>query len=626
MFARRWMERPTGAGLKGVATALIACAVLGPGVASAQRAVGNTGFEEPVLAVSSGDCWLQLGSQQVPWWRTSHSVMLGRSTCDEPVPDRGPLIEIWRIKDAAREGDQFAEINAEMNSRLSQPLCLATGEVVRWQLSHRARKGVDTMSVNIDALANEVMRASTDTFGAGNVLSCGGGLVTDASCRLEGVTSVWADYAGQFTWTGSTGLHTLGFQSISTGSGSLANGNFLDRIQVFLDPYVEFSTTSLSVSEASGSLEVALRVSGVVEQDLPVAIAVDVAGSTAARGEDYDTPGSSDLFEVVVPAGDYSGGIDIPVTLPILDDRVLEDGETIVLRLREDGPYQVASTEVGTCGNPPNAVMTIALSSDDVWLSVEKTALPRADAGIAVFEVVYRNRSPVPTVGDPLAHDAILTLADDLATGYTDYAWTCTAEGSPAAACPEASGTGAFYRTVQLPPAGALRYRILATEERAGCSAQNEGWIYLVMPSVEATSVDPRLGLPDPIGEEDNTARAGDERKCADLRLTKTNTPGQAGDVDRDDDVLMAGEPTTYALVVSNGGPADVEGAVVTDPVAPGLQCTTATCTAVGDAACPAESGGALVAALQGSGAVIPRLTAESSVRIEVTCTVEAVP
>lgn len=595
-----------------------------PAMAQVPRSIGNTGFEEPALSAPSGGCYAQLGSQQVPSWRTSHPVALGINSCDDPASERGPLIELWRIPGSEREGQQFAEINASANSRLSQSLCLATGERVRWQISHRARTGTDTMSVNINGTANEVMRASTNSFGAGSVLGCGGGSVADATCRQAAVTGVWGDYAGAFTWTGPTGLHTLGFQSISTGTGNLATGNFLDRIQVFLDPYVEFSSTSLSASETSGTVEVALRVSGMLEFDLNIGIEVDTAASTAVRGVDFDTPNGADLFVVQVPAGDYAGGIDIPIALTVVDDRELEDGEVIALRVLPSDQYAVASTT--TCGASPAGGVRVALSSDDVWLSVEKTTLPGAKPGTAEFEVVYRNHAPVPTQGDPLAHDAFATIFDDLAAGYADYTWTCTAEGAPHAACLAASGTGAYYQTVQIPAGSALRFRIVGTFDGAACRSQNRAGLYLVMPGVEATSVDARLGLPAPRGDEDNIAFAGPAMRCADVSLTKTNTPGVNGDVDLDDDTLVANSITQYTLEVRNHGPDAADGVIVTDPAVPGLRCSSASCTAIGEAACPAATGASLLAELQGSGAVIPALADESSVRIDVTCEVEAVP
>ena len=604
---------------------LVLLLLAGPVAAQVPRSIGNTGFEEPALSDQWGDCYAQLGSQQVPSWRTSHPMALGTNTCGDPPSERGPLIELWQYPGAAREGRQFAEINASANSRLSQPLCLATGEQVRWQLSHRARTGTDTMSVNINGTTNEIMRASTTTLGNGTVLSCGGGAVGDATCRQVAVTGAWADYAGVFTWTGPTGVQTLGFQSISTGTGNLAVGNFLDRIQVFVQPYVEFSTTSLSASEASGTVEVALRISGTLEFDLNIGIEVDTATSTATRGVDFDTPNGADVFVVQVPAGEYGGGTDIPITLTVADDREMEDGEVIALRVLPSDQYAVASTT--TCGAAPAGMVQVLLSSDDVWVAVEKRELPGAKPGTAEFEVVYRNRSPVPSVGDPAAHDALVTIADDLAAGYADYAWTCEPEGAPSTTCAQASGTGAFYQTVLIPPASALRFRIVGTFDGAACRARNDAWLYMAWPDREATSVDARLaGVGTPVGDADNAASAGPWQRCADVSLTKTNTPGLNGDVDLDDDALVANTTTQYTLVVSNRGPDPADGVIVTDPAVPGLSCVSATCAAIGDAACPAATGASLLAELQGSGAVIPALAVESSVRIDVTCEVEAVP
>lgn len=128
------------------------------------------------------------------------------------------------------------------------------------------------------------------------------------------------------------------------------------------------------------------------------------------------------------------------------------------------------------------------------------------------------------------------------------------------------------------------------------------------------------------------TAVAGDDLTCtfvntrnrlADLRLTKTNTPGVNGEVDQAGDTLVSGTVTTYTLTVTNLGPDAANGAVLTDPAPTGLTCTTAACTAAGGAACPAPTGAALVAALQGAGATIPTLPNGGSVAISLTCTVD---
>ena len=128
------------------------------------------------------------------------------------------------------------------------------------------------------------------------------------------------------------------------------------------------------------------------------------------------------------------------------------------------------------------------------------------------------------------------------------------------------------------------------------------------------------------------TAAAGDDLTCtltnvrnsnlADLRLTKTNTPGVNGEVDQAADTVVSGAPASYSIVVTNLGPNAADGSIVTDPVPTNITCSTASCSAAGGAVCPAPTGAALVAALQGAGATIPTLPLNGAVTITLICTV----
>jgi uncharacterized repeat protein (TIGR01451 family) len=127
------------------------------------------------------------------------------------------------------------------------------------------------------------------------------------------------------------------------------------------------------------------------------------------------------------------------------------------------------------------------------------------------------------------------------------------------------------------------------------------------------------------------TAVVGDDLTCtftntrnaaADLRLSKTNTPGQNGEVDQVADTVVSGTATTYTITVTNLGPDAADGAVITDPAPTNLSCTTATCAAAGGAACPVQTGAALVTALQGAGATVPTLPNGGAVVITLNCTV----
>jgi uncharacterized repeat protein (TIGR01451 family) len=113
-------------------------------------------------------------------------------------------------------------------------------------------------------------------------------------------------------------------------------------------------------------------------------------------------------------------------------------------------------------------------------------------------------------------------------------------------------------------------------------------------------------------------------RTCkADVRITKTNTPGIDGDIDQSADTVDSGAATVYTIVVTNDGPKSAHDTRVTDPLPAGVDCPTATCSASGGASCPAQTGAALVAALQGAGAVLPLLPVNGTATFVLNCTVQ---
>ncbi len=118
------------------------------------------------------------------------------------------------------------------------------------------------------------------------------------------------------------------------------------------------------------------------------------------------------------------------------------------------------------------------------------------------------------------------------------------------------------------------------------------------------------------------TAVAGDNLTCtfansrnaqADLSITKSNAAT----------TVVRGVPTNYSIAVSNAGPDTANGAVLRDPAAAGLTCTTASCgTEVNGATCPATTGPALVTALQAvAGIAIPALPVGGSLIFVLSCT-----
>ena len=158
-------------------------------------------------------------------------------------------------------------------------------------------------------------------------------------------------------------------------------------------------------------------------------------------------------------------------------------------------------------------------------------------------------------------------------------------------------------------------------------------------PGIVCTSAGaPVAGLPSGTGSDagtrqiwpDFTGVAGADVDCtitnmlvqADLRITKTNTPGVNGDVDQAADTVASGATTTYTVRVTNAGPDAADGAVVRDVPGTGLTgCNVVPpgCTGTSGATCPAAPGDVLATA----GVAIPVLPAGATVAFTIACTVQ---
>lgn len=163
----------------------------------AQAGLLNGGFELPTYPPNTVNF-----PTSVPGWTTS----AGDS-----------VIEIWTTAFngvSAYQGNQFAELNANQVSTLSQNASgIAAGSVVGWQFAHRGRAGVD------------VMRFDLTDLGADNVVG-GGNDTLLYSLLVSDDNSAWGFYSG-------SGIVALGntvqfsFVSVSAAGGATV-GNFLD--------------------------------------------------------------------------------------------------------------------------------------------------------------------------------------------------------------------------------------------------------------------------------------------------------------------------------------------------------------------------------------------------------------
>jgi len=585
----------------------LACVfAVSPVSAQVQRTFVNLGFELPSAAPST--CYFQVSESLVPGWTTNHPSQNGTGCAPNVAQTPGPLIEIWttNFSDvAARHGQQFAELNAEDASRIYQNVCLAAGELVGWRFSHRGRQSAstaDVMEFRIGATAgtSRVVRAGTQSDGDGGYVTCFGtssadGNVSSNSCASTAAGNGWRDYAGQFTWQGTTGTQAIGFEAVSAAGGPTI-GNFIDDIQMTLRPFVELTTASATAREGATNTLPALRVVGTVPTGgIAVTLAVQGA-STATLGSDYTTASGTTTLSVTIPAGVYDG-TDFALPLTLIDDSVIENHETIALAITSSpSNYVLSSTQ--TCGGTPITATTIALPDNDVDLTSSLAASTASALGgeSLTYTWIVRNNTAAPTSGDLTSHDASAPLTFTPAAGLTITSWTCVA--SQGAACPggtingTTSGAGPITggSAIATLPAGTatsggvLTYTITAAIDPTRCTDLTQT-ASLALPAglAEGTSVQSGFTSPAPGGASDNSASQLLDLAClAALSLSKSDNAA----------TYTPGGTATYQIDVTNAGPSTATALVIGDTLPGGVTLTAApTCTATGSASCGTTAG-----------------------------------
>ena len=372
--------------------------------AQVQRSFNNLGFELPELTTNG--CRVYINAAQVPGWQTTHPNNATENSGGCVVAgglgtSPGPILELWQTpRDSssggtvtAPEGNQIAELNAVVASRIYQNVCLINGERVNWRFSHRGRASAsvrDVAEMKVGA-SSTVIRVGTTNNGAFDtpVVSQG---TANAPLNIPG-NATWVRYTGDFTYTGATGVTNLGFEAISAQGGA-SNGNLLDDIQIQAAPFVEFTQPSSSTPESATSNVPTLRVNGTVFTSFDVT--VSITGGTAALGTDYTTPGNSTTLTVSIPAGNYDGSSSgslfaLPVT--VVNDALSEGNETINFAIAPPGgtapAYQLRSSI--TCGGAVQTTWIYTIVDDDAGIALSKNAAaPVAVAGQPTqFDIVY---------------------------------------------------------------------------------------------------------------------------------------------------------------------------------------------------------------------------------------------
>ena len=159
----------------------------------------NNGFENPT--VPSG-LIIQLEDTIEGWSTQAVNPASGSSYSDRNS------IEIWESGFQgvpAYQGNQFAELNANVSGALYQDVELAPGTTVGWSFAHRARSGTDTIKVLMGS-PNALIEQGQYTSGTGS----------------------WEVYSGSYTVPFGQTVTRFSFQSVDAGS----LGNFIDAIEL----------------------------------------------------------------------------------------------------------------------------------------------------------------------------------------------------------------------------------------------------------------------------------------------------------------------------------------------------------------------------------------------------------
>jgi uncharacterized repeat protein (TIGR01451 family) len=607
--------------------------------AQIQRSIVNPSFEQPFTGARAASInpfftstnWIAVDAGEIPGWETTHPIVANGCPAGgaiTPAYNCTP-IELWAntfLGVVPAQGIVLAELNAYQSSKLFQNICMNNGESFSFNFAHRGRAGADQAQLQIGT-STVVLDVTTNTGGTGAINAGGGAVGTSAT----GIADGWTRYAGSYTYTGASGVQRLGFSAI-TSAGGAGSGNLLDDINISLKPYIEFVGTTSSVEGGSPSAP-RIKVVGTVPAG-GLVLTLAVAGS-AAFGSDFNYTGATILtgitggatsLSVTVPPGNYSdASANNLFTLPIntLNDAVIEDNETIVLTMPANGaaaPFVNANAT--SCGGIFNPVLTHTIIDNDIDLRTTKSVSPTGSQTVGstvTYTVIFANATPaVLTIAPLTAHDASqIAITDTPPAGVTFSSWACAATGTT---CPAASGSGAIAATPDLPVGAQLVYTVqavLASTSLCEQTVTNTATIAATATSpsgatlTEGTSLQGSASF---VAQANQATVSSPVQACANVSITKTNSVT----------ALAAGQTTTYSIVVNNAGPSAADGALLKDPAAPGLACTSVACTAAsGSATCPAPVGVTLPL-LQGSGIVLTSLPASSSLTFQVTCGVSA--
>ncbi|QRZ93471.1 isopeptide-forming domain-containing fimbrial protein [Bacillus sp. LJBS06] len=178
----------------------------------------NGSFEQGAARGSAYDgSGLYYYESEVPGWKTTDkAIEIWNYAQNIPA-----VVKNWP---APPDGNRWAELNAFENGMLYQDVKTTPGQTIYWRLSHMGRQGVDTMQVRIGA-------ATSNPYS------------TVVQKQFSDGRTAWGTHTGSYTVPAGQTTTRFGFEAVSTASGNIGAGNFLDDIFLGTEPCVTANKT-----------------------------------------------------------------------------------------------------------------------------------------------------------------------------------------------------------------------------------------------------------------------------------------------------------------------------------------------------------------------------------------------
>lgn len=326
----------------------------------------NGGFETGSITNE----YEQVPESNVSGWSTTDGV---NKNSDINLIMKGGSIEMWRsgfTSVPSFEGNYFVELNAYLNGKLEQkPICILPDETFTWSFAHRGRSGTDMIQLIIDDVPVAQFSNTNSQSGTHSASVLPAGNSTNVTVTQAPTTSTgWTKYSG--TWTNTSGIGkqiSFGFAAVSTGSGNLTTGNFLDDVTI--GGLVGLATFDQLNPEGQETIPTAnlpkILINGTV--NTPTTVTVNIIGGTAIRGTDYTTTPATGPLTITVPIGVYDGtdatALSLSSVLQISNDVLGENAETIIMQLQE--PPQPADIRLADANSCQGAIITSTYTITD---------------------------------------------------------------------------------------------------------------------------------------------------------------------------------------------------------------------------------------------------------------------